>query len=601
MAKKTRLKQIISNNIWILRYVFKYAPLLVVEQILQIVVMCISTYITINVTKWILDKVDSGWKTGSIILFIIGIFSISILSNFLIAFFETHTRPQNQVKLSTEIRKEMISKIRRIDQIKFQNSDFFNHYNMALDQIDVRAYSALASASNLLRAFINVVIVAIVAGSINSAFAVIGCTSACIDSILGVVYQKIEYSKNLEFVPDGRRRGYINRITYAENFVVDLKVFPRFLSLVIYKYQQATSSVLKIMNKYARKQLLLNQAQQIPDIIFRYILPWAIIVVLLKDGAISIPEATVLTASALSLPNALSEFLKNISHFYIHSKYVQSMRAIMEHTENIEKDARLEWDATVPFSLKLDNVSYAYPPGDRLTIDGISMDVKKGDKIALVGYNGAGKTTLVKLMEHLYDITAGSIVVNGSNITEIKAESLRSKIAYLSQNQNVYSFSVAENILMRPVNGDADVKTVWDALDKVGLYEKVSSWKNGIHTSLTKEFDEDGEYLSGGELQKLSLARIYAGDYECILLDEATSALDPISEEEILRTVFDIFSDKTVIVISHRLAVVSYIDRICFMANGKCVETGTHQELMDLQGEYHDFFMTQAKKYEVDK
>ena len=97
------------------------------------------------------------------------------------------------------------------------------------------------------------------------------------------------------------------------------------------------------------------------------------------------------------------------------------------------------------------------------------------------------------------------------------------------------------------------------------------------------------------------MARIYAGDYECILLDEATSALDPISEEEILRTVFDIFSDKTVIVISHRLAVVSYIDRICFMANGKCVETGTHQELMDLQGEYHDFFMTQAKKYEVDK
>ena len=132
MAKKTRQKQNISNNIWILRYVFKYAPLLVVEQILQIVVMCISTYVTINVTRWILDKVDSDWQTGSIILFIIGIFSISILSNFLIAFFETHTRPQNQVKLSTEIRKEMISKVRRIDQIEFQNPEFFNHYNMAL-------------------------------------------------------------------------------------------------------------------------------------------------------------------------------------------------------------------------------------------------------------------------------------------------------------------------------------------------------------------------------------------------------------------------------------------------------------------------------------
>lgn len=306
MVKKAKLKQIISNNIWILRYVFKYTPLLVGEQILQIVIMCISTYISINVTRWILDKVNSDYRLGSIILFIIGIFSINILSNFLLAFCTTYVRPQNQVKLSTEMRKEVIRKIRRIDQIELQNSEFFNNYNMALEQIDVRAYSALASASNLLRAFINVMIVAIVAGSISKAFAFIGCASACIDTIFGVIQQKIEYKKNLDYMPDGRRRGYIHRITYAENFVADLKVFPRFLSLVIGKYQQATSSVFKIMNKYAKKQLLFDQFQQIPDIIFRYILPWTIIVVLLKDGAITIPEATVLTASALNLNHYFS-------------------------------------------------------------------------------------------------------------------------------------------------------------------------------------------------------------------------------------------------------------------------------------------------------
>lgn len=150
---------------------------------------------------------------------------------------------------------------------------------------------------------------------------------------------------------------------------------------------------------------------------------------------------------------------------------------------------------------------------------------------------------------------------------------------------------------MHPVSGEEDVKLVDSALKLVGLYEKVSGFQNGINSFVTREFDNEGVYFSGGELQKLALARIYAGDYDFVILDEATSALDPVSEDEILRMIFDIFHDKTIVMISHRLATIHYVNHVYFMEQGEIKEEGTHKQLMELQGQYAKFYMTQADKY----
>ena len=225
------------------------------------------------------------------------------------------------------------------------------------------------------------------------------------------------------------------------------------------------------------------------------------------------------------------------------------------------------------------------------------MEINPGDKIAIVGYNGAGKTTLVKLLIRLYDVHKGQVLINDKNIKEYMVKSLRSRIAFLGQDFKIYSFTVAENILMRPMNGEEDRLIVETALKSVGLYDKVMSWPRGIQTYVTCEFDETGEYLSGGEAQKLALARIYAQNYDCIILDESTSALDPISEDEIIQTIFKIFENKTIIMISHRLATVKYVEKIYFMSGGKLEESGSHIELMESHGEYYTYYSTQAEKY----
>lgn len=227
----------------------------------------------------------------------------------------------------------------------------------------------------------------------------------------------------------------------------------------------------------------------------------------------------------------------------------------------------------------------------------VSLNIRHGEKIAVVGYNGAGKTTLAKLMIRLFDSTGGQLSLNDQPIGKYNVRSVRSKIIYLSQDFKTYGFTIAENILMHPVSGEEDVKLVDAALKLVGLYEKVSGFQNGINSFVTREFDNEGVYFSGGELQKLALARIYAGDYDFVILDEATSALDPISEDEILRMIFDIFHDKTIVMISHRLATIHYVNHVYFMEQGEIKEEGTHKQLMELQGQYAKFYMTQADKY----
>lgn len=572
--------------------------MLVCDKIIRIPISVLTTYINLNLTYWILNKVEVSDNIIPVIIMIVGIFSFHIITNCIMAIFSCVIIPQKSINLSQHIREDIICKVKNIDQINFQTASFFDTYTLALNEIETRPAQVLNSLATIISSLLSFLLVISVTSTIHSTFALFGIGAVIIDISLGIVRQKINYKQNIETTPDGRKRGYIYRLTYQPEFLPDLKIYSDYLYLLINRFRKATTDVKAILLKYARKIIILDQASQIPGLILRHMVPWIIVAILLFKNSITISEATVLTAAALTVPNTLTQFINSLNELYPNGLYIENLRKIFEYPENIESDLNDKILLTELKSIKLNKISFAYAQNSPNVLSDVSVDIHRGEKIALVGYNGAGKSTLAKLLIRLFDPLQGKIEINNIPIDSYNIKSIRAKIAYLSQDFKIYGFTVAENVLMRPIENEDDRRIVLSILEKVGLSEKLNSLKNGVDTYLTREFDDDGEYFSGGELQKLSLARLYAGNYDCIILDESTSALDPVSEDEIIDTIFTIFKDRTVIMISHRLATIKYVDKVVFLANGEIKEQGTHHQLMKQNKDYASFYLTQANKYD---
>ena len=247
-------------------------------------------------------------------------------------------------------------------------------------------------------------------------------------------------------------------------------------------------------------------------------------------------------------------------------------------------------------SLEFKNVCFKYPGAKTYSISDLSLRIEKGQTVAVVGINGAGKTTFVKLLMRFYDATSGEILYNGKSLKEYELSSLRKRIAAVFQDYRNFALSVNENILCRECdeNGRAAAEA---AMKKAGIFEKVQTLPDGGDTVLTREFDEAGAGLSGGEAQKTAVARLFARDYDIAVLDEPSSALDPVAEYRMYENLIRETKNKTVIYISHRLSSAVLSDKIFVLENGSLTESGSHAELMRSGGKYAEMFHYQAQSY----
>lgn len=250
-----------------------------------------------------------------------------------------------------------------------------------------------------------------------------------------------------------------------------------------------------------------------------------------------------------------------------------------------------------PPEITFKNVSFAYPDVEKNTIQNLDFTIKAGEKIALVGNNGAGKTTIVKLLCGLYDQTEGEILVDGKPIDDIGLESYQDKISVLFQDTNPMAFTIEENITGLE-EGQCDQAKLEDSLKKSGLWEKVETLPQKEKTYITQTFSKDGILLSGGETQKLLLAKAIYKNGSFLILDEPTSALDPLAESKIYEEYNNLARGKTAVFISHRLASTKFCDRIMFLENGCIAECGSHEELMAKGGKYKEMFDIQAQYYQ---
>lgn len=244
-----------------------------------------------------------------------------------------------------------------------------------------------------------------------------------------------------------------------------------------------------------------------------------------------------------------------------------------------------------------DHVTFCYPQSDKKILDDLSFRIEKGKKYALVGINGAGKTTIVKLLCGFYKPTEGHIYINGIESSELALHEYWNKVAVVFQDAFIHSFSIAENISCVPLCNTDKKRCDW-VLEKAGLQKKIERLEKGTETYLNRDIAEDGVQFSGGEVQKLMLARALYKNADFLILDEPTAALDALAEDDIYQRYQRLIEDKTSLFISHRLASTRFCDSIFFLQDGKMIESGTHEELMSKNSAYSKMFYVQSKYYQ---
>ena len=253
-------------------------------------------------------------------------------------------------------------------------------------------------------------------------------------------------------------------------------------------------------------------------------------------------------------------------------------------------------DNPIPQTIEFRDVSFKYPGTERYVLKNFNLVIKSGEKVALVGENGAGKTTLIKLILRFHDVTSGAVLINGVNVKDIDLDHWHQYIGALFQDFIKYQFTFKENVYLGDLAKNNQEKFLKLAITKSGADQFLSTLPNGIDQVVGKMF-EGGIDLSGGQWQKLALARAFFRDAPILMLDEPTSAIDAKAEYEIFQNVQSLQKDKTVVIISHRFSTVRHANRILVLSEGKIIEEGNHEKLMEHKGLYAELFEIQAQGY----
>ena len=317
-------------------------------------------------------------------------------------------------------------------------------------------------------------------------------------------------------------------------------------------------------------------------------------------NGLSIGNFTLYTASAAAFSNAINEILQALSALRERSAHTDDYRSFMDIPSADDKAKTIPIPPADKYTFEFKNVSFKYRGQEKYALKNVNLTLHAGEKLAVVGLNGAGKSTFIKLLLRLYDVTEGCILMNGTDIRKFDRKEYYELFAPAFQDVMVFAFPVAENVSMKePFNTDkAEAEKM---LRLAGLGDKLDKLEKGVDTELLKVLYDDGVDLSGGEKQKLALARALYKKSKIIVLDEPTAALDALAEFRLYQSFNELVGDRTAVYISHRLSSTRFCDRVAMFKDGEMVEIGTHDSLMEADGAYADMFRVQAQYYVEDK
>ncbi len=545
--------------------------------------------------RYILDALEQEKPLKEVLTAILLIGGISLLLELFLYYCSNVWFPAWDVTIFHALYKKVYKKAENVEIGCYENREFYDKFSTAIDDMGNKLCQCVDNMSTVICGTIGGMLACYTMVEIDPWTVLFLIAPLLGNFLFAPKMNKIFFERYQEGVPYDRKLAYINRVMYLREYAKEFRLSNVF-HVVEDQYAEATEGKSGIWKRYFKRAFPIGMLQYFFSymVIFEGILLYGAYQALVPTApTISFSQMAVLTSVMVTASWVWVQVINAINRSTENSLLVENLRNFLAYEEQIPEDR----DGIIPeneiSSIVFSHVSFSYPGGEAVLSD-VSFEITAGKSVALVGHNGAGKSTIIKLLLRLYDPTEGVIYVNGRDIRDYKLSAYRSLFACAFQDGTILPGTVRYNILMGRDGSDAEVA---EALRKAGIYKKIMSLPLGLDTALTKEFDENGILLSGGECQKLLVARAFAKPAPVAVFDEPSSALDPIAEHELLSGILQETDGKTRVLISHRLSCVKYADSVLLLEKGSIAEEGTHETLMRSDGKYAELYHVQERNY----
>ena len=597
-----------SNFSYVFKAMKKYSKILVCMLPLGFIILPIQRYLWSFITKFVMDIVTTG-KGIRELLIIVAIFSIiSLVVSCLQTFYNNKVFVQCiVVRMRVILQKNLL--MMKMPFEYTENPDVLDCCQKASNAVNGNS-EGIEGMEHQIFAFVEqlgIVIAGLfILGTMNIWIVLAMCALAFINFLISNWASK--YSKRTiwdPLAPWWRKRWYMNIALSDFSYAKDVRLFG-LKKWITDKFIELNKERFEAQRRGARLWFWVGVCSSVFWLVFQGAV-YAYLVNGIVTKSLTLGNFTLYLSSAATFFECISSLLNCFTQMMQKSREIDDFRTFMD-VESIVKEidgssptmTKTTPLATVPsydsYEFEFKNVSFKYPRADKYALKDLNLKIKAGERLAVVGLNGAGKSTFIKLMLRLYEPTEGQILLNGVDISTYDIDSYYGIFSPVFQDVNLFAFTFAENISMRALE-NTDFSLTQKFTKDAGLGEKLESLPNGMNTQLLKIIYDDGIDMSGGEKQKLALARALYKNSPVVILDEPTSALDAIAESKLYEEFDKLIGGKTAVYISHRLSSTQFCNNVAMFMEGKMIEYGTHDSLMAANGEYAKMFNIQSQYY----
>jgi ATP-binding cassette subfamily C protein len=592
-------KKTFQNISYILKYTLRLDKSIFILFGFYTIILALNPFIGLFLPKFILDEITGNQNILYILLYIFIFFISSSILGFLISYLRGKYEPRI-MRLRLLFIEMFNKKVMEIDYKYLEDPDVLNNAQSSLRAVSNNT-SGIEGILNHLFGIVGILLSFLgyisIMFTLNPLILLYLFFSVLLTYILAIKEKKFEYSIRNDVSHLERKSGYLLNIMGDFAYGKEIRLYKLSYWLKS-KFDIIISSAINLDKKIRKKYLLISIVSILLGLI-RDGVAYAYLIYSVINNNMSIGNFSLYFATIVGFNGIMTQFLNSLAEIRSQNLYINDYRKFLD-IENTDLERNAETlPIQKPYSIELQNVTFKYPKTDMVVLKNISFKIESGEKLAIVGLNGSGKTTLIKLICRLYIPDEGNILLNGVNINNFSKEDYYKIFSILFQDYKLFAFSIFENTTLTQQQNN--ILKAKEALKLAGLTNKIETLPKGINTNLYKIFDDEGIELSGGEKQKLALARALYKNGDVIILDEPTASLDPIAESKIYENFNEMTKNKTSVYISHRLSSTKFCDKIIFLENGEIIEYGNHNELMDKKWKYAELFKVQSQYYKMDK